>query len=96
MTYWHQGRENEAREMYNRAVAWTEKNKPDDPELRKFRAEADALLSTSCPKRGAAARTVAAPAEPASSTAVSSDVDEPGDVTDWGARTKSQDAHSRG
>jgi len=50
MTYWHQGKEQEAREMYNRAVAWMEKNKPDDTELRKFRAEAAALLGQPCLK----------------------------------------------
>jgi tetratricopeptide (TPR) repeat protein len=50
MTYWHQGNKKEAREMYDRAVAWTEKNKPDDFELRKFRAEAAALLGQPCPK----------------------------------------------
>ncbi len=50
MTYWHQGNKKEAREMYDRAVAWTEKNKPDDPELRKFRAEAAALLGQPFPK----------------------------------------------
>ena len=44
MTYWHQGNKKEARQMYDRAVAWTDKNKPDDPELRKFRSEAAALL----------------------------------------------------
>ena len=50
MTYWHQGNKKEAREMYDRAVAWTEKNKPNDPELRKFRAEAAALLGQPSPK----------------------------------------------
>ncbi|HKI20314.1 MAG TPA: protein kinase, partial [Isosphaeraceae bacterium] len=44
MTYWHQGNKKEAREMFDRAVAWTDKNKPNDPELRQFRAEAAALL----------------------------------------------------
>ena len=50
MTYWHQGNEKEAREMYDRAIAWTEKHKPQDPELRKFRAEAAALLGQPTPK----------------------------------------------
>ncbi len=44
MTYWHQGKPHEARQMFDRAVAWTEKNKPGDPELRKFHQEAAALL----------------------------------------------------
>ena len=50
MTYWHQGNSKEAREMYDRAVAWMEKNKPDDPELRKFRAEATTLLAQPAPR----------------------------------------------
>ena len=45
MTYWQQGNKQEARTFYDRAVAWTDKNKPNDPELRRFRAEAAALLS---------------------------------------------------
>jgi Flp pilus assembly protein TadD len=49
MTYWHQGSKKEALEMYGRAVAWTDKNKPDDPELHRFRAEAAALLGQPCP-----------------------------------------------
>jgi serine/threonine protein kinase len=44
MTYWQQGSKKEALEIYERAVAWTDKNKPNDPELRRFRAEAAALL----------------------------------------------------
>jgi serine/threonine protein kinase len=44
MTYWHQGDKKHAREMYERAVAWTNKHQPNDPELRLFRAEAAALL----------------------------------------------------
>jgi tetratricopeptide (TPR) repeat protein len=50
MTYWHQGSKRQAREFYARAVEWTEKNNPSDPELRRFRAEAEALLGTSCEK----------------------------------------------
>ena len=50
MTNWHRGNKKEAREMYDRAVAWTDKNKPNDPELRKFRAEAAALLGQPCQK----------------------------------------------
>ncbi len=49
MTYWHQGNKADAREMYDRAVAWTDKNKPDDPELRGLRAEAAALLGQGGP-----------------------------------------------
>jgi serine/threonine protein kinase len=50
MTYWHQGNKTDAREMYDRAVAWTDKNKPDDSELRDLRAEAAALLGQPGPK----------------------------------------------
>jgi tetratricopeptide (TPR) repeat protein len=44
MTYWHQGNKKDAREMYDRAIAWTEMNKPDDAELRDLRAESAALF----------------------------------------------------
>jgi eukaryotic-like serine/threonine-protein kinase len=44
MTCWHQGNTKEARELYDRAVAWTKNHKPDDPELHRFRAEAASLL----------------------------------------------------
>ena len=33
-----------AREFYNRAVQWMEKNQPNNEELRRFRAEAAGLL----------------------------------------------------
>ena len=49
MTYFHQGKMSEAHELYHRAVAWTDKNKPDDLELRRFQAEAQALLANACP-----------------------------------------------
>jgi serine/threonine protein kinase len=50
MTYWQQGKKQEAREMYDRAVAWADRNKPNDPELRQFRAEAAGLLGLPAPK----------------------------------------------
>ena len=50
MTYWQQGNKEEARTFYDRAVAWTDKHKPKDPELRRFRAEAAALLGQPCKK----------------------------------------------
>ncbi len=50
MTYWQQGDEKRAREFYDQAVAWTKKNNPKDPELKRFRAEADALFGAPCPK----------------------------------------------
>jgi Flp pilus assembly protein TadD len=52
MTYWHQGNKKDARAMYDRAVAWTDRHKPADPELRKFRAEATELLGQPCMKSG--------------------------------------------
>jgi uncharacterized protein HemY len=33
-----------AREWYHKAVAWMDKNRPQDAELNRFRAEAEALL----------------------------------------------------
>jgi serine/threonine protein kinase/tetratricopeptide (TPR) repeat protein len=50
MTRWHQGSKQDARDMYDRAVAWTDRHKPDDPELRDLRAEAAALLGQTIPK----------------------------------------------
>jgi tetratricopeptide (TPR) repeat protein len=50
MTYWHEGNPKNARELYDRAVAWTDKNKPDDAELRDLRAEAAVLLGQPGPK----------------------------------------------
>ncbi|HZW33608.1 MAG TPA: protein kinase, partial [Isosphaeraceae bacterium] len=45
MTRWHQGKTNEARESFGRAVAWIQRNsKSHDHELRQFHAEAAALL----------------------------------------------------
>jgi tetratricopeptide (TPR) repeat protein len=38
------GHQDEPRQWYDRAVQWTEKNQPEDEELRRFRAEAAALL----------------------------------------------------
>ena len=53
MTYHQEGNKNEARALYERAIAWTEKNRPSDPELRRFRAEAGALLGEPCPEPSA-------------------------------------------
>ena len=50
MSYWQQGNKKDAREFYARAVAWTEKNKPRDAELKRFRAEAAALIEPACEK----------------------------------------------
>jgi WD40 repeat protein/Tfp pilus assembly protein PilF len=44
MAQWQLGDRGKARQMYTQAVSWMEKNKPDDEELRRFRAEVEALL----------------------------------------------------
>jgi tetratricopeptide (TPR) repeat protein len=44
MAHWQLGEREEARRWYDRAVGWTEQHRPRDEELRRFRAEAAALL----------------------------------------------------
>jgi WD40 repeat protein/serine/threonine protein kinase/Flp pilus assembly protein TadD len=44
MAHWRLGDKEQARQWYDKAVPWMEKNKPQDDELRRFRAEAEALL----------------------------------------------------
>ena len=44
MAHWQLDEKDEARKSYDKAVEWMEKNKPDDDELRRFRAEAAELL----------------------------------------------------
>ncbi len=44
MVHWQLGEKEEARKWHRRAVEWMEKNKPEDEELRCFRAEAAELL----------------------------------------------------
>jgi serine/threonine protein kinase len=44
MAHWRSGAKDKAREWYDRAVRWVEKNRPKDEELGRFRAEAAALL----------------------------------------------------
>jgi serine/threonine protein kinase len=44
MAHWHLDDKNEGREWYDRAVQWTEKNRPQDEELQLFRAESEKLL----------------------------------------------------
>ena len=45
MAHWQLGGKPEARQWHSQAVDWMEKNKPDDQELRRFRAEAAELLA---------------------------------------------------
>jgi len=44
MARWHLGEKDKAREWYDQAVKWMEKNAPKHPELIRFRDEASALL----------------------------------------------------
>ena len=40
MAHWQLGEKDKAREWYDRAVQWMDKNQPKNEELRRFRAEA--------------------------------------------------------
>jgi tetratricopeptide (TPR) repeat protein len=44
MAHWKLGEKEKARELYDRAVLWMDKNQPQNEELRRFRAEAAELL----------------------------------------------------
>jgi hypothetical protein len=44
MAHWQLGEKDKARAWYDQAVAWMDKNRPQDAELKRFRAEAAALL----------------------------------------------------
>jgi tetratricopeptide (TPR) repeat protein len=44
MAHWRLGEKDKAREWYDRAVRWMDKNQPRNEELRRFRAEAGELL----------------------------------------------------
>src|SRR5262249_20209522 len=44
MAHWQLGEKDRAREWYNQAVQWMDKNQPKNDELRRFRAEASELL----------------------------------------------------
>jgi tetratricopeptide (TPR) repeat protein len=44
MTRWQQGRKDEARTWFNKAVAWTREKQPQNHELHRFQAQAEALL----------------------------------------------------
>ncbi len=44
MAHWQLGNKEEARSWQDRAIQWMDKNKPQDEELRRFRAEAAELL----------------------------------------------------
>jgi serine/threonine protein kinase/WD40 repeat protein/Flp pilus assembly protein TadD len=53
MAHWQMGDQGEARPWYNRAVQWMEQHRPNDEELRRFRAEASELLGIGDPIRSA-------------------------------------------
>ena len=44
MAHWQLGNKDEARKWYDQAAGWMQKNKPQDEELLRFRAEAEELL----------------------------------------------------
>ncbi len=50
MAYWRLGEEPKALAYFDRSVLWMQGVAPSDPELRKFRSEAEALLDTSRPR----------------------------------------------
>jgi tetratricopeptide (TPR) repeat protein len=47
MAHWQRGSQADARQWYERAVQWMEKNNPKDAELRRLREEASKLLGVS-------------------------------------------------
>ena len=44
MAHWQVGEKDKARQRYDEAVQWMEKNQPKNDELRRFQAEAAELL----------------------------------------------------
>jgi tetratricopeptide (TPR) repeat protein/serine/threonine protein kinase len=44
MTYWHLHEEQKARQFYDQAVQWMEKNEPDNKQLRRLKTESAELL----------------------------------------------------
>src|SRR5207249_304889 len=44
MSRWQLGNRGEASKWYDRAVQWTDKNQPNNEEIRRFRAEAAELM----------------------------------------------------
>jgi hypothetical protein len=50
MARWQLGDKDQARKWYQQADAWMRKNQPNNAELRRFRAEAAALLGLPAPE----------------------------------------------
>jgi serine/threonine protein kinase/Tfp pilus assembly protein PilF len=44
ISHWHLGHEDQARRWYEQALAWMDAHSPDEAQIRRFRAEAAALL----------------------------------------------------
>jgi tetratricopeptide (TPR) repeat protein len=51
MAHGHLGEKEEARKWYDRAIAWTDKNNPNDEEVRRFREEAAKVLMIDDPSK---------------------------------------------
>ena len=51
MTRWEQGKRKEAREFFDSAIAWLERTRSEDPEVRRFHVEAAVLLGLPGPRR---------------------------------------------
>jgi tetratricopeptide (TPR) repeat protein len=49
MAHWQLGHKDQARELYDRSVAWMQQHAPNDHELRRFRDEAARLLGVADP-----------------------------------------------
>jgi hypothetical protein len=49
MAHWQLGEKGQARAWYDKGVAWMDKHRPEDEGLRRFRAEASALLGINDP-----------------------------------------------
>jgi serine/threonine protein kinase len=50
MTRWHQGKRDEARQWFDRAITGIERTRSEDPEVRRFHAEAAAVLGLPGPQ----------------------------------------------
>ena len=50
MAYWRLGEEEKARQWFDKAVQWMDKNMPNGRDLARFRAEAAALLKVEAEK----------------------------------------------
>jgi serine/threonine protein kinase/Flp pilus assembly protein TadD len=71
MAHWQLGDKEQARKWYDQAVKWMEKNKTQDEELSRFRAEAAKLMGLPDPKtKGVALETVQKKAKPWQTTGV--------------------------